>query len=155
MKRTINRTRRICPRCHATFSPSSRHKLCAICRRKSERHPCSCGKTIWGPSKLCVTCHNRLQKPNIGNLSYHKKGYIMERTTEGFVFQHILVIERRLNRKLLETEHVHHINGIKDDNRPGNLELWTRPHPAGIRAKDALKWALQIVETYSPIKDLL
>lgn len=104
---------------------------------------------------MCVTCHNRKQKPNIGNLSYHKKGYVMVRTAEGFVFQHILVMEQRLGRKLLESEHVHHVNGVKDDNRPDNLELWTRPHPSGIRARDALLWARQVVKTYEPIEDRL
>lgn len=71
-------------------------------------------------------------------------GYVVERDSEGQkILQHRRVMAEVMGRPLAAHENVHHINGIRDDNRPENLELWVTPQPQGQRVSDLVAWVIE------------
>ena len=66
---------------------------------------------------------------------------------------HRTTMEKKLGRPLRNNETVHHINGIRLDNKIKNLELWVkRRQPSGQRVKDRIADAIAILKLYAPHK---
>ena len=92
----------------------------------------------------------RLEPYKAPNGSGHKtkKGYVHIYKNGKLQFEHRIKMEEMLGRPLLENETVHHINGIRSDNRPENLELWCHSQPYGQRVEDLVSWAKEILGRY-------
>lgn len=152
---------KVCSSCKKKFKPSSRHKCCPMCRSGArwllKNIPCSgCG--IPTGAGRCLQCAAKARRKS-GKRFKHASGYIEIWTDEPEsrrILEHRYVMEQHLNRPLRSGENVHHINGVKSDNRLENLELWTsRQQPSGQRVKELLAWARELIEEYSNEEFLL
>lgn len=117
---------------------------------------CDCGKEkLLQAATFCTaeSCGCLRQAP-IGNRIVKNNGYVIVKvrndlpSMKNYKYEHVFVMEQLLGRSLTDKETVHHKNGLRDDNRPENLELWASDHPAGQRVSDLIQWAKQILSQY-------
>ena len=105
----------------------------------------SVGRIPWNKGKKGVQIcseetRQKLKKCHKGEKAYNWKGgrrkssidYILILKPNhpfcdkmGYVYEHRLVMEQMIGRYLKPSEVVHHINKIRNDNRPKNLELFS------------------------------
>lgn len=72
-----------------------------------------------GGRKITSSGYVQIYKPNHPN------------AVKRFILEHRYVMEQKIGRLLKETEIVHHLNNIKDDNRPENLIIVSRENHYG------------------------
>ncbi len=115
---------------------------------------------LGGPrNKLCKLHRDRnTNRPHL--LLAHRRGTKAKKDKSGYLCwwnpelrryepEHRIVMERFIGRALRVEESVHHKNGVRDDNRLENLELWSSSHPNGQRVEDKLAWAREIIAMYA------
>ena len=125
-------------------------EVCQHCDREFERTRRSV------PQKFCSTTCANLAKAGraneylaaeVGTTRYTETGYVQRKVGDvpgasrsGWMPEHRFVTQLQLGRPLREFENVHHLNGVRDDNRPENLELWVSGQPVGGRVADLVQF---------------
>jgi len=131
------------------------NQACRFPKRRVNTYKCrNCGNQIKSKiaRKFCDRdCFYEYQTENAQG-SVNEDGYVIISVDGLLKKQHRHVMEQHLGRALIRSETVHHKNGIRDDNRIENLELWSSCHPSGQRVQDLLAFARKIIETYEPIE---
>jgi hypothetical protein len=78
-------------------------------------------RRLWSIPESLANGDRKIDK-NIGYIRVYCPSH-PRANTWGYVYEHRLIMERKLNRILNKDEHVHHKNGIRWDNREDNLEV--------------------------------
>lgn len=105
---------------------------------------------------LCASCYARRYRDGIPMPErelvpyYGTSGYLYIHVDGKPILHHRYVWEQHYQMKLQSGQNIHHINGMRDDNRIENLELWDTSQPRGQRVLDKLNWAVEMLCRYEP-----
>lgn len=78
-----------------------------------------------------------------GSGTTNSQGYRVIRVDGQNVKEHRYVMEQDRGHPLRPWENVHHMNGLKADNRIENLELWVTMQPTGQRVSDLVAFVVE------------
>lgn len=99
------------------------------------------GKTVSKESRKKISDSKKMG--GIGHKKLTQEGYVRiyfpdhpRASKDGYILEHILVMEALLGRHLKENECVHHINQNKRDNRKENLMLLTNSEHMRLHSKE-------------------
>ncbi len=144
----INMTLNLCTKCERIRKnkevPGYREKMLIQNRRFQRKYRGYCLDDLDKPPKEKSKGY---WKTKTGYVMIYKKGHPNSNKND-CIQEHTYVMSNYLNRPLLDRESVHHKNGIRDDNRIENLELWHKSHPPGQRVIDKITYAIEILEQY-------
>ncbi len=117
-----------CPQCNKEFRPShSKGKFCSRgCAAEDKR------KYLDIPD--CLESADRKLDKNIGYVRVYVPMH-PEANSRGYVYEHRIIAEGIIGRRLVKGEIVHHKNGKRHDNRPINLEVMTQQEHGKLRGQ--------------------
>ncbi len=111
---------------------SPEHRLAISRRMKGFKHSDETRKKMSEAKKIHRQGHKKRRCDGYIAVYYpdHPKS-----TKDGYIMEHILVVEKSIGRHLEENECVHHINENREDNRIENLKLMTKSEHMSYHAK--------------------
>lgn len=160
-----------CSKCHRTSAKikSKEFQLCGRCLRQKKEiddpsyrqkriiynrrmHRIYRNQDPDGPLRHAPSGSGYLNK--YGYKVITKVGHANQLSPKGAILEHTFIMSEHLGRPIRKNESVHHKNGIRNDNRIENLELWHRSQPPGQRLEDKIEWSKKLLEEYGYLVEL-